>query len=262
MSNVTIHINFPNILYSGKTNSSSLEDCDILIPGIFPVILVDTDISKNSLLSSYTGDFWKYLTITSITTSNPNFTLNYQGNPILNNNLPLVFNIQSLTQSEGPNSLFVSYPIGFNFINDVETININFFIEDINGTKGDSVQSSFQLVRKNCSIVTGNPPIITSPLYGAIFNPGYIIGNSSLIIGNFEYNIIASNNPNVFSSNNLPPFLILNYNTGVINHFPDINQSYNLGTYTFNISAKNSYGIDTKQFILDYEYTTGGDFFI
>ncbi len=254
MSNFSIHINYPDISYISNSYGFNLEDCVVSTQVNKSIKLVSS--TEYSILKSYTGDFWKKLVITNIEKSNTNFSLTYNSSDILISNLPLVINIASLTQSSYIPNLIASYNTSFTFTNDIEYIKVYYYIEDINGTIGETMSSTFQLFRQPCStvddngqVIENNPPSITSPLGGTIYTNSYYIFGEPVQSGNFQYQIIGLNQPTSFSAVNLPNFLDINSITGWITYNGEATYLDN-ALYVFNIIASNIYGSDSKQFEL------------
>ena len=190
------------VVYTQHTGYYAVLNCDPYPEVRRNVKVVSTD-NTYGIVTTYSGDNWKYLTIKNISLPSCCLTLEYLGNPITNSDLPLKIDIEALSGINNiPNLEVVAngYEVETEN-NSVKSINITFDIEDINGTKGSLLLSSFQIILKRCLTVSYQTPNIISPLSGTVGDSSQGQDPNNLI---FEYYIRADAPVTSYSASGLP----------------------------------------------------------
>lgn len=204
MSNFIININYPPIEYSRKASTDISELCDNQnFVKSNNVQLLNNSVTTYSFLSSYTGEPKSKLVITSISTNSNVLTVEYNSSDITNNDLPLEIDISALNDNDNIPNLTVDINVSNTLIplNQTFTTTIYFYIEDENGVKGKTLNSTFQYKFSKCTSLSS----ITSSLP--------ISSNSN---GEVNYQIVANNNPENYYIIGLPSGINYNPITGLI----------------------------------------------
>lgn len=267
MADFTIKIieDITPVVYTPHAGISAEENCAPDSEQRYNVKMLSTDPSVYSILSTYSGETWKYLTISNLSLdSYGTIDLYYNGTKLTNAELPLTIDIEVVSPINDVPLLEVVVD-NYELIDAVSTkrVNASFTIEDIEGTKGPSALSSFQLKLTECP----TPVIETPVIYSALAHTMYVMDPPSQPTQYlFEYNIL-SQYP-VTSYNFIPisyKGVEFNTETGYIRIDTELyRRRVGEVIVTFQIQAINSGAIpttDTETFILTIPgYDIEGEF--
>lgn len=161
-------------------------------------------LSEYGMISSYSGDQWKYLTLHNITEDiDGAIKLYYDGVQLTNADFPLQIDIETVSSI---NNIPLFEVVIDNYeslvYSKTKKINLSFSIEDINGTIGSILLSSFQLKILECLTPPVLSPTITSGLYHEI--GVYAAGEDDTTDYLFEYYIEADNPVTSYATSTLP----------------------------------------------------------
>lgn len=175
MSTFKINITNTPIVYTRKTSSKNIEQCDNIVTS-FNIGLINSQ--DFNIINTYNGPNWNKLVITSINyqvfSELPESNLKYNNNIIQQSDLPLEIDISLVNDSGVIPGLILNIQkqnIIKNFELNKDLINFNFYIKSENNFIGQTLNSLFQINRIQCT--TNNEPFI-----------------SNIIIDNSETNII------------------------------------------------------------------------
>lgn len=244
MANFIIDINeeaLTPMVYTPHVGFDSIVFCPGDEPPVtYDIRILSSDRAVFSMLDTYSGNSWKYLTITSVqidffdTTS-----ILYNGSAITYEDLPLKIDVEAVSPINNIPLLEVQFLHPVSNTKGNQVINVSFYMEDIEGQKGETVLASFQRKLYPCvTPPTAETPVITSAL-------SHTIDTSDPDNYIFEYWIQADGEVTSYDAiglptSNIPDVTYFNHVTGYLRILcQHLDDRYLEKVYTFDIKATN-----------------------